>query len=110
MIGDYERRPICHQFIDLQCSRSQDKKPMDLKDYFYQWLGREGNNHISLLGDFGTGKTEFCRRMQWELLKEYQPTKTNRIPVVITLREQKGLKLPQMIDSIMNTMGLKQLD
>ncbi|UCE04865.1 MAG: hypothetical protein JSW07_14735, partial [bacterium] len=84
VIGDYERRPICHQFIDLQCSRSQDKKPMDLKDYFYQWLGSEGNNHISLLGDFGTGKTEFCRRMQWELLKEYQPTNTNRIPVVIT--------------------------
>ncbi|MBN2090182.1 SUMF1/EgtB/PvdO family nonheme iron enzyme [candidate division KSB1 bacterium] len=110
VMGDYERRPICHQFIDLQCSRSQDKKPLDLKDYFYHWLGSEGNNHISLLGDFGTGKTEFCRRMQWELLKEYLPNNTNRIPVVITLREQKGLKLPQMIDSIMNTMGLKQID
>ncbi len=94
MIGDYERRPIFHQFVDLQCSPSQDKQPLDLKGYFYQWLGSEGKNHISLLGDFGTGKTEFCRRMQWELLKKYPTSNANRIPVVITLRINQGGVIP----------------
>ncbi len=81
-----------------------------MREYFSTWLQSDAANHISLLGDFGTGKTEFCRRIQWELLTHYQAANPTRIPVLITLRDQKGLKLPQMIDSIMNTMGLKQID
>jgi hypothetical protein len=110
VISDYEKKAIYRHYIDLFGHlRDHADTPLDLQAFFHHWLQQDGITHISLLGDFGTGKTEFCRRMQWQLLKNYQPTKT-RIPVVIPLRDQKGLRLHQMIDSIMNQMGLKQID
>ncbi len=93
VISDYEKKAIYRHYIDLFAHTQNDPNtPLDLPAFFHHWLQQDGSNHISLLGDFGTGKTEFCRRMQWQLLKNYQPTKT-RIPVVITLRDQKGLRL-----------------
>ncbi|MDI6793723.1 MAG: SUMF1/EgtB/PvdO family nonheme iron enzyme [bacterium] len=110
LIADYEQQPIHHHFIDLKGHNPPAKTPIEMKEHFYTWLRREGSSHVSLLGDFGTGKTEFCRRMQWDMLRNYRPANATRIPVLITLREQKGLRLHQMIDSIMNSMGLKQID
>ena len=108
VVGDYEKQAIYQNFIDLNCHFRNNKKPLDLRAQFQTWLKSDDANHVSLLGNFGTGKTVFCRRMQYELLKEYQTG--DRIPVLITLREQKGVKLEGMISKIMNDMGLKQLD
>ena len=109
VVEKYEKLSIFHNFIDLEChQREAEKEPLDLQQQFIKWLQNNGTSHLSLLGNFGTGKTVFCRRMQYELLKNYQVK--DRIPVLITLREQKGVKLPQMISSIMNDMGLRHLD
>ncbi len=108
-VSGYERQPICQQYIDI-LAHSATKNEIDIRKHFYDWLESETILHISMLGNFGTGKTEFCKRMQWEMLKNYNPAKPSRIPIIITLREQKGLRLEQMIDSIMNQMGLKQID
>jgi len=79
-----------------------------LQTRFRVWLEDRSSRHISLLGNFGTGKTVFCERMQYEPLKNYQPK--DRIPVLLTLRELKGIKLEDLISKIMNRMGVKHLD
>ncbi len=110
-VNDYEQQDIFQHYIDLMChTRDQKDEVLNLQDYFLDWLKVEKRNQIALLGDFGTGKTEFCRRMQWNLLKNYHSNQTLRLPVIITLRDQKGVKLPQMIANIMNEMGLKKID
>jgi len=109
LLEDYEKQPIFHNFIDLQChQREKASEALDLRTQFQEWLQNDSTSHISLLGNFGTGKTVFCQRMQYELLKAYRPGQ--RIPVLITLREQKGVRLEQMLSTIMNQMGLKHLD
>ncbi|MBN2013530.1 SUMF1/EgtB/PvdO family nonheme iron enzyme [candidate division KSB1 bacterium] len=111
ILQDYQAKPIFQNYIALQCHRPGDEKiPRDLQTEFCDWLKQAEGNHISLLGTFGTGKTEFCSRMEWMLLNEYNRDNHCRIPVVITLREQKHVSLPQMLASIMNRMGLKQID
>jgi predicted NACHT family NTPase len=32
-----------------------------MDDYVDAWLDDPARNHISILGDYGTGKTSFCR-------------------------------------------------
>ena len=67
LVADYEDDELCTYYVDLGC-RSTDGslyKPMD--DYVDAWLDDPARNHISILGDYGTGKTSFCRQYAAEL-------------------------------------------
>jgi len=62
LVTDYEDDELCTYYVDLGC-RSADEsiyKPMD--EYVDAWLDDPARNHISILGDYGTGKTSFCRQ------------------------------------------------
>jgi predicted NACHT family NTPase len=56
--------------------------------------------HISLLGEFGTGKTWFCRHYAYRQLERYLKNPVNeRLPVLITLRSfAKALTVQQLIN------------
>jgi predicted NACHT family NTPase len=55
---------------------------VDLDTFIDEWLAAAERNHLSLLGDFGTGKTWFCRRLAWRMAAA-----AGRIPISIALRE-----------------------
>lgn len=62
-----------------------------LDDYFYRWLDDPSKEHVSILGEFGTGKTWFTLHFAYQMLDEYRKAKTKglkrpRIPLVIRLR------------------------
>ncbi|MCK5739479.1 hypothetical protein KAH55_09870, partial [bacterium] len=111
IVEQYENEAICRNYIQLKCHRRETPQgATELSNFFQDWIQNKTINQLALLGDFGTGKTEFCRRIEWQFLKAYEASNPSRIPVVIKLRDHKGLKLRQMIDSVMNDMGLKKID
>ncbi|MFE4243187.1 hypothetical protein [Peribacillus butanolivorans] len=60
--------------------------------YIDFWQKDHQKEHISILGEFGTGKSWFCLRYTWEMIKQYQEAKSKnlprpRIPILILLRD-----------------------
>jgi WD40 repeat protein len=55
-------------------------------DYVDKWIKSKGENHISIWGDFGTGKSWFCWQYANKQLKKYLDNPgTERIPIMIPL-------------------------
>ncbi len=121
LVDDYGSSELASYYVDLGCVRfsygeqsnvvSQDRyKPMD--DYVDAWLKESGGqrNHISILGDYGTGKTSFCRQYAAKLGRRWlaDPDR-ERIPVLINLRDYtKTLKVDSLVtDALVNQYGIR---
>ena len=110
LVADYEEDELCTYYVDLGC-RSGDGsvyKPMD--KYVDAWLDDPARNHISILGDYGTGKTSFCRQYAAQLGRCWlaDPDR-NRIPILISLRDYaKAMNLEQLVtDFLVNRYGIQ---
>jgi WD40 repeat protein len=60
--------------------------------YVDQWLDDPSKEHLSILGEFGTGKTWFTLHYAWVALQRYQAAKQKglerpRVPIVVPLRD-----------------------
>ncbi|MBE7379850.1 MAG: NACHT domain-containing protein [Leptolyngbya sp. SIO1E4] len=60
--------------------------------YVDQWLDDPAKEHLSILGEFGTGKTWFALHYAWVALQRYQDAKRRgierpRVPIVVPLRD-----------------------
>lgn len=94
-------KKIDKYYIDLACKKPDfDNNGKQLGDSFYEiidkyldiWLDDPAKEHISLLGEFGTGKTWFCLHYAWLKLNEYikakkEGKKRPRLPIIIPLRD-----------------------
>jgi formylglycine-generating enzyme required for sulfatase activity len=110
LVADYEDDELCTYYVDLGC-RSADGsfyKPMD--EYVDVWLDDPDRNHISILGDYGTGKTSFCRQYAAKLGRRWlaDPDR-HRIPILISLRDYaKAMNLEQLVtDFLVNRYGIQ---
>jgi WD40 repeat protein len=86
-------------------------KPMD--DYVNEWIDDVATNHLSILGEYGTGKTSFCRKFAHDLAIRYNKEPlNNRIPILINLRDySKVMSVRQLItDLLINEYGLRGID
>jgi formylglycine-generating enzyme required for sulfatase activity len=85
----------------LTVSARGDKQPssVPLDSYIDEWIARPDRNHLSLLGEFGTGKTWFCRRLANRLANA-----GGRIPILIFLRDySRAYDIRQLItDALVN--------
>jgi hypothetical protein len=81
LVADYEGDELSTYYVDLGCESSDGSvyKPMDA--YVDAWLDDPTRNHVSILGDYGTGKTSFCRQYAATLGRRWlaDPDR-NRIP------------------------------
>ena len=60
--------------------------------YVDMWLDDPAKEHLSVLGEFGTGKTWFALHYAWVALQRYREAKRRgierpRIPIVVPLRD-----------------------
>ncbi|MCI0475879.1 MAG: NACHT domain-containing protein, partial [Anaerolineales bacterium] len=115
LVQQWEREPLSQYYVDLggkRQQRDQDGKPVGegdpykpIDDYLDRWLDVPGGNHISILGDYGTGKTTLVKQYAAKLARRYlaQPDRS-RIPILISLRDYaKAMNLRQLItDFIVN--------
>jgi formylglycine-generating enzyme required for sulfatase activity len=98
LVAEYDESELATYYVDLGCRTADGSeiKPMD--GYVSDWLDDPARNHISILGDYGTGKTSFCRQYAAKLGRQWlSDPDRNRIPILISLRDYA------------KTMGLQQL-
>jgi WD40 repeat protein len=76
----------------LRSSIDEDISKDDIDFYIDRWLANPTTEHVSILGEFGTGKTWFTLHYAWKCLQAYQIAKDKglprpRLPLVIRLRD-----------------------
>jgi predicted NACHT family NTPase len=103
---EVKRRGIDKNYVPLACSKAEidpitqrqiavsryDERDGWIDGYIDLWLDDPTKEHISILGEFGTGKTWFAFHYAWIALQRYQEAKKRgvsrpRLPLVITLRD-----------------------
>jgi predicted NACHT family NTPase len=104
--GEVKRRKIDTKYVPLACTKeeidpiskrrigisSYDERDGWIDGYIDQWLDDPSKEHISILGEFGTGKTWFAFHYAWTALQRYRDAQRRgverpRLPLVITLRD-----------------------
>ncbi len=100
-------------YVDLRCLREAgtagDAMESRLDASFDAWLNASGRNHVSLLGDFGAGKSWFCRRFAYRQACRYLAAPSSeRVPLLISLREYaKAYDIEQAIThALVNQYGI----
>jgi formylglycine-generating enzyme required for sulfatase activity len=110
LIADYEGDELSTYYVDLSCRVADGSVCKPIDGYVDAWLDDTARNHISILGDYGTGKTSFCRQYAAELGRRWlaYPDR-ERIPVLINLREYtKMLKVDSLVtDALVNQYGIR---
>jgi len=96
-VKEFEAGPIAQYYVDLACKQVEVRNSVSLFDaqihnpidfLFDKWIREPGPCHISVLGDFGTGKTWLARKYAYDKAVEYlQNPKSKRIPIFFDLSE-----------------------
>jgi WD40 repeat protein len=118
--GEVIKRGIDRKYVSLAC----DKEEIDpvtqhsiatskygeaegwIEGYIKQWLSDDSKEHVSILGEFGTGKTWFSFHYAWDCLRAYKEAKEQglerpRLPLVIALRDyNKALKVESVLSDL----------
>jgi len=104
-----EANKIPELYVDLACQKQEINRDGDvttreayssLDQYVDRWLTERGKTHISLLGEFGSGKTWFCQHYAYRQLMRYlkDPVR-ERLPLLIRLRAfAKATTVQQLIN------------
>ena len=104
--AEVKRRQIDTKYVSLACTKEEfdpvtqhrrgvsryDERDGWIDGYIDLWLDDPAKEHISVLGEFGTGKTWFALHYAWVTLQRYCEAKKRgverpRLPLVIPLRD-----------------------
>ena len=104
--SEVKRQAIDRMYVPLACTKSEyDKVTAQrigesrygesngwIDGYLDRWLDDASKEHISILGEFGTGKTWFALHYAWITLERYRAAKERgverpRLPIVVPLRD-----------------------
>ncbi|NIM15632.1 MAG: NACHT domain-containing protein [Candidatus Aminicenantes bacterium] len=92
LIKTFESSPLYKLYI--QQDFHQEYKPEIINSFKFveEWLQDPNRKQLSLLGDYGAGKTSFAEALTYKMAIEYKnaPEKS-RIPFLINLKEYKGV-------------------
>jgi len=110
LIQEYEASEIPAFYVPLavESEAGEDREPQGVKpleSFVDAWLTEPGRKHLSILGDFGSGKTWFCQRYAYLAARRYLADPTHhRIPILITLQDySRAYDVEQLItDAVAN--------
>jgi len=103
--AEVEQRDIDKMYVSLAATKAEldpsgkgkyinryDERDGWTEGYLDRWLDDLSKEHVSILGEFGTGKTWLCLHYAWTLLQDYLDKKERglkrpRLPLVIPLRD-----------------------
>lgn len=104
--AEVKRRKIDSQYVPLACKKEEidplsknkiavshyDEQDGWIDGYIDRWLHDPVKEHISILGEFGTGKTWFALHYAWVTVQRYRDAQRRgielpRLPLVIPLQD-----------------------
>lgn len=92
-------------YVDIGCHKTDSSGTQleswpSIDDYIDRWLSERSRSHISLLGEFGSGKSWFCRHYTQRQMGRYlRNPSQQRLPLLITLRDfTKASTVQQLIN------------
>ncbi|MEM1293565.1 MAG: NACHT domain-containing protein, partial [Cyanobacteria bacterium P01_H01_bin.162] len=104
--AEIEKRGINEKYVPLACLKEEidpdthqrigmsryDDRDGWIDGYIDLWLDDPAKEHISVLGEFGTGKTWFAFHYAWKALQRYREAQQRglerpRLPLVVPLRD-----------------------
>ena len=104
--AEIQKRGIDQKYVPLACLKEEidpdtqqrigmsryDDRDGWIDGYIDIWLDDPAKEHISVLGEFGTGKTWFALHYAWKALQRYREAQRRglerpRLPLVIPLRD-----------------------
>ncbi len=104
--AEIKRRKIDTKYVPLACSKEEidpvtkqqiavshyGEEDGWIEGYIDRWLDDPAKEHISILGEFGTGKTWFALHYAWVAVQRYRDAQRRgvqlpRLPLVIPLRD-----------------------
>lgn len=105
IIDLFQRANLYKYYIDLKCRDSNNNIYEPIDKYIEDWLNKENRNHITILGDYGTGKSSFLLYMTYVFAKSFKENPFSvPIPFFISLRKYKYIRdiKEQIIDILKN--------
>jgi hypothetical protein len=89
LIESYEAEPIFtdNLFTNLRASKESTQSVDNVTDYINEWVHQDPGVHLTLLGDFGSGKTTISEKLAHDLAQQYLAGSFGRIPVLLKLKE-----------------------
>lgn|GEM_PF-6244766 len=105
---DQEESNKMQIYIPLTAKDEQNKELGELDEYLLDWLKQSGV-HITLLGNYGTGKSTTLKRLMYTQAKRYLDDSDERIPIFVELKGfRQAPRSRQLItDIIVNEFGVK---
>lgn len=107
IILEYETSEVSQYYVPIGGERDSEQgrsaeKFDSIEKYLDEWLEEPGRNHLSILGEFGSGKTWLCKRYSYLASKRYLTNPDhNRIPILINLRDySRAYNIEQMITDV----------
>lgn len=89
----FERANLCEYYVHLRCRDSNDVVYDPIDKYIEDWLSKGDKNHITLLGDYGTGKSSFLLYLTYVLAKSFKDDPFNiPVPIFISLKNYNQIK------------------
>ncbi|WP_264327430.1 NACHT domain-containing protein [Romeriopsis navalis] len=115
--GEIRQRQLAERYVPLACCKDEVDPETQaalgrsrygedegwIDGYIDRWLDDPSKEHVSVLGEFGTGKTWFTLHYAWTILQRYREAKLQgkerpRLPLVIPLRDYaKAIKVDNII-------------
>lgn len=89
LLEPMERADLYKYYVSSYCLDKQGKEQL-LDDLLENFIADSKQNFLTLLGDFGTGKSSFSIHYFIELAQKYLQDKHKRIPIFISLKDYRG--------------------
>ncbi len=113
LIRKLEDDPALTHFVPPRMVREHLTLPEPATATVAAWLADSEANQLTLLGDYGTGKTTFLKQLALELSRRYEKEvieggARGRVPVFIDLRDHtQALSLKQIILDLLDNHGIR---
>ncbi len=112
LIEKFESSSLNSLYIEPYFYSDTNQDGINAFQFIKEWLLDPKRRHLSLLGDYGTGKTSFAEVLAYKMALDYrnEPGKS-RIPFLVNLGECRGsFTLKSLLHDHLKVNGVKESD